>query len=78
MSKHPAQEEFYIYNMILSNPSPEIIGMLPELGVQVRKIIDGIWYLSASFITHRQAKFICEKTGVVATKFRRIQMNLEE
>lgn len=72
MTKKTNSEHLYIYNFVISNPLPEVVDIMPELGMQVRKIIDGIWYISASHITGNTGKFLCERTGAVATGFKRI------
>lgn len=75
MTKKTHSEHLYIYNFVISNPLPEVVDIMPELGMQVRKIMDNIWYISASHITHKTGQFLRDKTGAVATSFKRIPLD---
>jgi hypothetical protein len=75
MDNKPKKTVLFIYNFVGTQvPTQKDLEFLKESGLMLQCVLSNKWHYIASFITHRQAKSICERAGLVATRFRRISL----
>lgn len=67
----PASEKLYLYSFVANNPSIQMLDKMYDFGLRIVKTQDGICYLVKSFISHHEAKVICEKCEIAATDCKR-------
>ena len=66
------------YDFITCNPSAEVIDKMHQAGIRPRKIQDGIWYISKSFIEHSEALSLCKELGLAVQRFKKVKLNSPE